>query len=109
MRRLGLVFLLGFVQLQAQDCKTYFSVVWKDTLNNVKQGLSKDDEKWVREKMHKKYPGVCYAEPDPSVKLVFFVTVSQAHYSGTATQSETHSEPINGTVTDQNGNVSQVD
>ena len=89
-------------------CTTYFSVVWKDTLNNVKQGLSKDDAKWMQDKMQKKYPGICYAAPGPSVHLVLWIGMEKATYHGTRTERETHSEPIDGTVTDQNGNISNV-
>jgi hypothetical protein len=44
-----------------------FSVVVQDTLKNVKQGLSLDDQKWFREKVEKKNPSVCYRNPEAVV------------------------------------------
>ena len=94
---------------QASDqCKAYFSVVWKDRLGNVKQGLSKDDVKWMQRKMQKKYSGLCYAAPDPSVHLVFWISTKKATYHGYRTTRDTHSEPINGTVTDDDGNTANI-
>lgn len=107
--RLCVCLLILVVSAAAQsDCHTYFSVVWKDHLNNVKQGLSKDDVKWMQKKMQKKYPGICYAAPDPSVHLVFYISMTQDTYHGYRTETETHSEPINGEVTDQNGNSAEI-
>ncbi len=90
------------------NCKTYFSVVWKDHLNNIKQGLSKDDAKWMQEKMQKKYPGVCYAQPDPSVHLVFWIAMTKDTHHGYRTSQETHSEPIKGEVRDDAGNTATI-
>ncbi len=52
---------------QTNPSCTQFSVVTQDTLKNVKQGLSPDDQKWFREKVEKKNPSVCYVDPDPQV------------------------------------------
>jgi hypothetical protein len=60
---------------QTKPC-TYFTVVTQDKLNNVKQGLSSQDVKWFRKSIAKKYPGVCYAEPSPSVPIIFVITVT---------------------------------
>lgn len=81
----------------ASPCAVTFSVVWKDSLNNVKQGMEPSGEKWLREKMAKKYPGVCYAQPSENVPLVLFVTLTSATYHGTRTVSNS------GRVTDDSG------
>jgi hypothetical protein len=48
------------------------------------QGISKaKDLKWADKDLEKKYPDVCYAAPDPSVKTVFVITVAPATYNGT--------------------------
>jgi hypothetical protein len=93
-----------------QPCKTQFTVAWTDRLNNVRQGLSEKEGKEVQKKLTKKYPELCYAEPSPSVTLVFFVSTSEAVYHGsrTTTSDSTHDEPVTGTITDQDGNVSNV-
>ena len=95
---------------QSKPSCTYFTVVTKDKLNNIKQGLSADDVKWFQQKLAKKYPGVCYAEPAPTVPVVFFITVTPDVYHGTrvVNQTSTHSDPVSGTVTDQSGDTSQV-
>ena len=95
---------------QPKPSCTYFTVVAKDKLNNVKQGLSADDVKWFRQKVEKRYPGVCYAEPAPTVQVVFFITVTPDVYHGTrvVNHTSTRSDPVSGTVTDQNGDTSQV-
>jgi len=56
----------------------------------------------MRDKLSKKYPDVCYAQPDPSVNLVFFVAISKAQYHGTRTITDT--TPVSGTVKDNDGN-----
>lgn len=89
---------------------TYFTVVTKDRLDNVKQGLSADDVKWFQKNLAKKYPGVCYAEPAPTVPVVFYITVTPDVYHGTRVVTDTsrHSDPVSGTVTEQDGSTSQV-
>jgi len=100
------VLFVGSAFSQTQDCKTRFSVVWKDPLNNVKQGLSPDDLKWFYGKMTRKYPDVCY---DPgAAPVVFYVAAKGSTYHGIRVVSSTNSNPVNGTITDQNGNTSMV-
>jgi len=77
MKSLALVFGLTLsltATAAGQGCEANFTVVWKDQLNNVRQGLSADDLKWFQKKMAKKYPGVCYSDPSPSVPLTFFIS-----------------------------------
>jgi hypothetical protein len=90
---------------------TYFTVVTQDKLNNIKQGLSPDDVKWFHKEIAEKYPGVCYAAPAPTVPVVFYVTVTPDVYHGARVENDTstHDSPVRGTVTDQDGNTSQVD
>ena len=92
------------------SCTTIFTVVTKDPLNNFKQGLSANDVKWFRQSLTKKYSGVCYAAPAPTVPVVFFISVTPAVYHGTRVErrTSTHSGPVNGTITEQDGSTSQV-
>ncbi len=76
-------------------CKVVFSVVQKDQLNNIQHGLRPENVKWFKDKMQKKYPDVCYAEPNPSVNTRFFITITTATYHGTRTVTET--TPVEGT------------
>ena len=87
-----------------------FTVVTQDTLNNIKQGLSADDARWFQSEIAKKYPGVCYAAPAPTVPVVFYVTVTPDVYHGTrvVNSTSTHESPVSGTVTDQDGSASEV-
>ena len=87
-------------------CATTFSVIQEDTLGNVQQGISKSkDLKWADKDLEKKYPDVCYAAPDPSVKTVFVITVAPATYNGTRVVTNTDTTPTSGTVTDTDGNT----
>lgn len=90
---------------------TQFSVITQDTLKNVKQGLSLDDQKWFREKVEKRNPSVCYVDPAPSVSLVFVIIVTPDTYHGTrvVTDTETHENPVSGTITDNEGNSADID
>jgi hypothetical protein len=90
---------------------TQFTVVSQDALNNVQQGLSADDVRWFEKELAKKYPGACYAQPAPSVPVVFYITESAAVHRGTrvVNQTFTQSIPISGTVTDQHTNTSDID
>ena len=87
-------------------CATTYSVIQEDTLGNVRQGISKaKDLKWADKDLEKKYPDVCYAAPDPSVKTVFVITVAPATYNGTRVVTSTDTTPTSGTVTDTDGNT----
>jgi hypothetical protein len=97
-----------FVQAAPPAGCTEFTVVKKDTLGNVDQGLNADDQKWIADKFTKKFPGICYAEPRTDVRIVFFVAVTPATYHGSRVVTSTSESPVRGTVTDQDGNVSQV-
>lgn len=91
-------------------CKVNFTVVSEDTLKNTQQGLAPKDAQWFEKKIEKKYPDVCYVAPGPDVPLVFLVTVTPDIYHGTrvVTNTQTQDSPVTGTVTDQNGETSNV-
>lgn len=95
---------------QTKPSCTYFTVVAQDKLNNIKQGLSPADVKWFQKTFAKKYPGVCYADPTPTVPIVFYITVTPDVYHGTRVvqHTSTQSNPVSGTVADQNGNTAQI-
>ena len=101
------VFVVAAAAQSSRPC-IKFSVVSFDKLNNVKQGLSPGDQKWFREKIEKKYPSVCYAPPSPAVSLVFVVLVTPATYDGTRVVRNTQSNPIDGTITDNQGDSADI-
>jgi hypothetical protein len=84
-------------------CKVTFSVVVKDDLNNMHQGFGPKTLDWYQKKMVKKYPGVCYSQSASPV--VLFFSSSPAVYHGVKQYSttETHNDPVQGTVTDTGG------
>jgi hypothetical protein len=86
-------------------CATTYSIVQEDQLGNVRQGIAPKDLKWADKDLEKKYPDVCYAAPNPSVKTVFVITTIPGTYRGTQvrTSSETNTEPTHGNVTDAEG------
>ncbi|MGA2878774.1 MAG: hypothetical protein ABSG13_07475 [Bryobacteraceae bacterium] len=88
-------FLLGSVLLanSALGCTT-FTVVVKDPLGNLKQGLPADDVKWFQNGLGKKYPNLCYIEPSSSANLFFWIEVTSAVHHGTRviTDSSTNTE-----------------
>ncbi len=103
MKRIGLAFgLMLFLTGTAtsQTCKVKFSVVWKDQLNNIRQGLSEKEEKDLKKTITKKYPEICYASPAAGLPVVFFISISSEQYE-TSERVRT-----SGTVTDPDGNAS---
>lgn len=86
-------------------CETKYTVLQQDKLGNVQQGLTKAKSiKWADQDLEKKYPDVCYVDPDSSVKTVFVITVTPATYHGTEVVTNTQTTPTSGTITDQDGN-----
>jgi hypothetical protein len=84
-------------------CATVYTVVQRDTLGNVRQGISNPKNlKWADKELEKKYPDVCYAAPDQRPKTVFIITVTPATYHGTrvVTDTTTNQTPTSGTITD---------
>jgi hypothetical protein len=84
-------------------CKVDFSVVTKDQLGNIKQGLSEKQSGEIAKNLAKKYPGVCYVAPAHGVPLVFLVTISTATHHGTETDTDTSTQnvPVHGEVRDE--------
>lgn len=110
-----LFFVPSFAKAKPRDvptvpCSTHFTVVTRDALNNVDQGLSIKNVQWFQKKLAKKYPGVCYAKPGPSVPIVFYITVTPDTYHGTriVNNTSTASSPVSADLTDQNGNTTLV-
>lgn len=90
---------------------TYFTVVTQDELGNLRQGLSAENVKWFQKTFAKKYPGVCYAEPGPTVPVVFYITITPDVYHGTriVNDTSTQTNPVHATVTDRRGNTAEID
>ena len=117
MKVLALLVLLSYsafaqqnkISTQASSCVVTFTVITEDALKNVKQGLLPKDAEWAS-KLTKKFPGVCYVEPDQRPSAVLYISVAPDTYHGTRTvaNTSTSSGPVRGTVTDQDGNTSQV-
>jgi hypothetical protein len=82
-------------------CATTYSITQEDNLGNVQQGFTKPkNEKWADKDLVKKYPDVCYASSNPTVKTVFVITVTPATYHGTRVVTDTQTTPTSGTVRD---------
>ncbi len=98
------------VSAQTKPSCTYFTVVSWDNLNQVTAGLSAADVKWFQKAFAKKFPAICYAEPEVAVPIVFFITVAPDFSHGTRVVNErsTQTKPVSGTITGQGGNTSQV-
>jgi Tfp pilus assembly protein PilE len=116
MKVLALVALLSYsafaqktTTAQASGCVVTFTAITEDALKNVKVGLLPKDAKWVS-KLTKKYPGVCYVEAAQKPSAVFYILVTPDTYHGTRTiaNASAQSSPVTGTITDQDGNRSQI-
>lgn len=92
--------LLLLTSLSFAQCKVTFSVVVKDNLNNVRQGFGPKTFEWFQKKMTRKYPDVCYSTGTPPVVLFFSAKPDTYHGIRHYSTSETHNNPVNGTVTD---------
>ena len=81
MKVLALVVLLSYpaftqqTSSQASSCVVTFTVITEDALKNVKQGLLPKDAEWAS-KLTKKFPGVCYVEPDQRPSAVLYISVA---------------------------------
>jgi hypothetical protein len=84
------------------SCTTQFTVVQRDQLGNVKQGILPKSEKDLSKFLGKKYPSLCYVSPMQRPALVFVLNLSTATYHGTRTVVNTQTSDASGTV---NGNV----
>ncbi len=93
----------------AQNCKVNFAVVYVDRLDNINRGMQGKQLEQVQDKISK-YGDVCYTADETAADYVFFVHTKPAVYHGvrTTSNSSTDSNPVNGTITDQNGNTSTI-
>lgn len=94
-----------------QTCKVKFAFVYIDRLNNTNRGIQGKSLKDVQKKLSN-YGDVCYTDDEGAADFVFFVHTKPAVYHGvhtySSTSSHTDSNPVNGTITEQNGNTSTV-
>jgi hypothetical protein len=92
-----------------QDCKVRFAFVYIDRLDNTNRGIQGKQLKQVQDKLGK-YGDVCYTADETAADYVFFVHTKPAVYHGVQTTSSTSTDsaPVNGTITDQNGNTSTI-
>jgi hypothetical protein len=94
-----------------QDCKVSFAFDYTDRLNNNYRSIQGKQLKQVQDKL-KKYGDVCYAGDDTSADYIFFVHTKPAVYHGVrttnSTSTRTDTNPVSGTITDEDGNRSRV-
>jgi hypothetical protein len=92
-----------------QACKVSFAVVYVDRLDNTYRGLQGKQLPDVQKKLGD-YGDVCYTGDETAADYVFFVHTKPAVYHGVRTTSDTHTDtnPVSGTITDQNGNTSTI-
>jgi hypothetical protein len=117
--KLALSLLLGLVLVvpasakkkPVQDCKVSFAFVYVDRLDNTNRGIHGKPLKQVEDKLSK-YGDVCYSADETAADYVFFVHTTPAVYHGVRTTSDTsthtNSNPVSGTITDQNGETSTI-
>jgi len=104
-------------------CSVLYSVLQRDELGNVQEGLANAKKvKWAGKDLEKKYPDVCYLEtdqerarhpptfeiingdpPPPPMEVTFWITVTPATYHGTRVVTTTNQGPQSGTVNDTGG------
>ena len=98
-------------QKPLEGCKVSFALVYVDRLDNINRGVEGKHLKAVQDKL-RKYGDVCYTANEATADYVFFVHTKPAVYHGVRTTSDTstHTDtsPVNGTITDQNGDMSTV-
>jgi hypothetical protein len=92
-----------------QNCKAVFAFVYIDRLDNTNHGIQGKQLKEVQNKLSN-YGDVCYTADEARANYVFFVHTKPAVYHGVRTTRNTHtdSNPVSGTITDQNGNTSTI-
>jgi hypothetical protein len=131
----AIVSLLPVSSVAQTPCSIPFAVIFQDGSNNVLHGFSSLDEQWFAE-LQKKYPSVCHVEPPhmfyessnggpprltgdliyPNVApevapLVLYIKAIPRVFKGTRTQTNTSQSeaPVNGTATDESGNIYHVE
>lgn len=91
-------------------CSIHFSILTVDELRNVDHGFTKSELKWYNDKLRKKFPDICYAPPGAPSEVTFFLTATPAVYHGARVETDTttNDEPVQATVTAQDGTTSDV-
>ena len=94
-----------------QDCRVSFGFAYIDRLNNNYRGIQGKQLKQVQDKL-KKYGDVCYTSDDANADYIFFVHTKPAVYHGVqttnSTSTHTDTNPVSGTITDEDGNRSRI-
>jgi len=92
-----------------QSCKVNFAFVYVDRLNNTDRGLQGNQLKDVQKKLSQ-YGDICYTADEATADYVFFIHTAPAVYHGVRTTSDSHTStnPVSGTITDENGNTSTI-
>ncbi len=92
-----------------QNCKVSFAFVYVDRLDNTNRGIQAKQLKQVQDKLSR-YGDVCYTADENAADFVFFVHTKPAVYHGVQTTSNTSTDstPVDGTITDQSGNISTI-
>jgi hypothetical protein len=95
-----------------QDCKVTFSFLYVDRLDNLYDGIQGKELKEVEKKL-RKYGDVCYTADRKAADYDFYVHTRPAVYHGVQTDSSTstHTDtnPVSGTITDEQGNRSRIE
>ena len=92
-------------------CKVKFAIVYIDYLDNTYHRLHEKTRKDVEKKLSK-FGDVCYVPEEENADYIFFIHTKPATYHGVRTientSTSTHSNPVDGTITDQSGNTATI-
>ncbi len=94
-----------------QGCKVSFAVVYVDRLDNTYRGIQGKQLEDVEKKLSK-YGDVCYTPNENAAAYIFFIHTKPAVYHGVRTTSDTSTNtstnPVSGTITDEDGNTARI-
>jgi len=94
-----------------QTCTVKFAFAYTDRLDNDYRGIQGKQLKQVEQKV-RKYGDVCYTVDDSIADYIFYVHTKPAVYHGvrttSSTSTNTSSNPVSGTITDEDGNRSNI-
>jgi hypothetical protein len=92
-------------------CNVKFAIVYIDYLDNTYHRLEEKTRKDVENKLSK-FGDVCYVPEEENAEYIFFIHTKPATYHGVrtteTTSTNTNSNPVNGTITDQSGNTANI-
>lgn len=101
----------AFAKNPPQTCTVKFGFAYTDKLDNSYRGIQGKELRQTQDKL-KKYGDVCYTADETSADYIFFVHTKPAVYHGvhttSSTSTSTETNPVSGTITDENGNRSRV-